>query len=78
LGNLSEMLFTFLTEVKGLAAPAAAEALWDDYRRAGRSDRPAFLRPWIGQTPVGRSIRVARGVGQRQARHRGTVEERHS
>jgi radical SAM superfamily enzyme YgiQ (UPF0313 family) len=77
LGNLSEMLFIFLTQVRGLKESEAAQSLWDDYRRAGRSDRPTFLRPWIGEAPVGRSIRVSRGVGGRQARHRGAVEERH-
>jgi radical SAM superfamily enzyme YgiQ (UPF0313 family) len=71
LGKLAELLFEFLTEGKGLNGASAAEAVWEDYRRAGRSDRPAFLRPWIGNEPV-RTTRVASlGPAIRQARHRG-------
>jgi len=73
LGNLAELLFTFLSEERGVNLSVAAEAIWDDYRRAGRSDRPAFLRPWIADQPIDRSARVARGTSQRQARHRNSA-----
>jgi len=71
LGRLAELLFEFLTEKKGVDAATAAEAMWEDYRRAGRSDRPAFLRPWIGNEPIPRAPSTSRSSAIRQARHRG-------
>jgi radical SAM superfamily enzyme YgiQ (UPF0313 family) len=69
LGNLAEHLFTFLTKEQRVNPSAAAETIWEDYRRTGRSDRPAFLRPWIADQPIDRTARVSRGTSQRQARH---------
>ncbi len=47
LTNLSELLFRFLAESRGLAATEVAAAIWADYQRVGRSDRPAFLAPFV-------------------------------
>jgi radical SAM superfamily enzyme YgiQ (UPF0313 family) len=69
LGRLAELLFEFLTERTGREAQQAADAIWDDYRRAGRSDRPEFLRPYIRSETPARPPGVARRAGRRQARH---------
>jgi hypothetical protein len=68
LGKLAELLFRFLTDERRVPASVAAEAMWEDYRRAGRSDRPGFLREWIGDERVGRVV-APRGAATRQARH---------
>ncbi len=69
LSRLAELVFYFLTERIGLAPQMAADVLWRDHLRCGRSDRPAFLKPFVGDAPIPR--RGARGpaVAQRQARH---------
>lgn len=69
LGALAQALFTYLVEVKSLPADAVATTLWRDYQRAGRSDRPPFLAPYVphsNQTGAHRSIA---GLPKRQARH---------
>jgi radical SAM superfamily enzyme YgiQ (UPF0313 family) len=73
LGKLAELLFEFLTAEMHVDAKETAEAIWDDYRRAGRSDRPNFLRPWIGNEPIPRLAAASHGAASRQARHRGAV-----
>jgi len=73
LGHLAELLFEFLTQQRSRDAQSVAGAMWEDYRRTGRSDRPAFLRPWIGEEPIGRTAVASRGSGRRQARHRGAA-----
>jgi len=42
--TLAERLFEFLISVRGLEPGAVAETLGRDYRRAGRRERPRFLR----------------------------------
>ena len=75
LGRLSELLFEFLTNEKKVDAATAAEAIWQDYRRAGRSDRPAFLKQWIAMETFRPPAMNSPGAGgaSRQARHRGVV-----
>jgi hypothetical protein len=73
LGHLAELLFKFLTTQRMLEAQSVAEAMWEDYRRAGRSDRPAFLRPWITEEPVTPRQMASRTGSRRQARHRGVL-----
>ncbi len=71
LQDLAEFLFGHLTGELGLAPGRVAEAIWADYQRAGRSDRPGFLRAFIGDLPIPRRGKEG-GVGmRRQARHRG-------
>ncbi len=66
LTNLSELLFRFLTEEKHLAPKDAADVIWADYQRVGRSDRPAFLKDLVAPADT----RVAgRGVKSRQQKH---------
>ncbi|MCI0536833.1 MAG: B12-binding domain-containing radical SAM protein [Verrucomicrobiales bacterium] len=69
LGELAEILFTYLTTELGLEPAEVAPVLWRDYQRGGRSDRPAFLRPYIAlnDVPVKQRFRAAGAI--RQARH---------
>jgi radical SAM superfamily enzyme YgiQ (UPF0313 family) len=67
LSHLLEHLFTFLTEVRGYDAPLVAQVLWRDYQRAGRSDRPACLAPYV-EAPVRRAS-LSVHLPRRQARH---------
>jgi Protein of unknown function (DUF4080) len=69
LSNLLELLFEFLTTQRGLNRGIVAEALWQDYQRGGRSDRPAVLRPYV-QPADTRQVRPAKAMSPpRQARH---------
>lgn len=52
LAHLAEHLFRFLTEVRRSNELVVANAIWTDYSRAGRSDKPAFLRPYSLSSPV--------------------------
>ena len=47
LGRLFECLFRFMTIIQGQDPQTIAELLWHDYTRAGRRDRPEFLRPFM-------------------------------
>jgi len=71
LQDLAEFLFTHLTTELGHDAEQIAAAVWADYQRAGRSDRPPFLRPYIAHLPIPRPAREASGIPRRQAKHMG-------
>ena len=47
LKRLAELVFVYLTEQAGQVPLQAAAAVWQDYQRSGRSDRPPFLRPYL-------------------------------
>lgn len=70
LKRLAELLFEYLVERAGVDEWRAAQAVWNDYRRGGRSDRPEFLRPYLRQlddhSVAGRSTTPPPA---RQARH---------
>lgn len=67
LKRLAELVFRFLVESGRCRADVAAQAIWHDYRRAGRSDLPPFLREHLpNETPV-RSVSIP--ARTRQARH---------
>jgi len=51
LPRLLEYVWRYLTEVQRHPQPAIAALLMRDYRRGGRSDHPACLRPWIEASP---------------------------
>jgi len=72
LQQLAALLFRFLVDVRGLAARDVAAAVWRDYQRGGRSDRPAFLRDLVppADTRVTRAAASRSGLS-RQARHLG-------
>lgn len=72
LTRLVELLFRYLSDEKGHSPDQVAAALWRDYQRGGRSDKPHCLRPYLDATNTG----VLRGGvaldsrgPKRQARH---------
>jgi radical SAM superfamily enzyme YgiQ (UPF0313 family) len=69
LGRLVELVLQYGTEIRQLSAVDVAEALWRDYQRGGRSDKPHCLRPYIETiTASSRKPREIEGP-KRQARH---------
>ena len=68
LSRLMQLLFEFLTREHGLEPATVAAALWRDYRRGGRTDKPAFLAQHL---PVEepRAPAVRRAGPRRQSRH---------
>lgn len=69
LTNLSELVFRFLVEARGCAKPQAARAIWEDFNRIGRSDRPKFLEQYVEPADT----RIVRPVDRRrQSKHRVT------
>lgn len=71
LPQLLELLFVFLTSVRGLPHRSVAACLWNDYRRAGRSDHPPCLRNHLLETGASPSTTGRRAGLRRQARHQG-------
>ncbi len=69
--RLMELLLNFLTTEAGLPADTAAGAIWRDYQRGGRSDRPPFLAPHVPAADT-RVVRKPPGPA-RQGRHRINV-----
>jgi hypothetical protein len=66
---LAELIFRFLTERSGIDPARAAQSIWRDYQRVGRSDRPAFLKPYIDDSQVPSRRTVLQSTQKRQARH---------
>jgi radical SAM superfamily enzyme YgiQ (UPF0313 family) len=67
--RLMELLFEYLTTEAGHPAPVAAQALWRDYQRGGRSDKPVFLKEYLLDAEP---VPVRQGgvvLPKRQARH---------
>ncbi len=72
LSRLMEFLFSFLTGELQLPPRPVAEAMWRDYQRGGRPDKPGFLCAHLPSTPtVPRRVR-AQSL-KRQARHSATA-----
>ena len=68
--RLMELLFEFLTGERKLDPRQTAAAMWRDYQRGGRHDKPAFLKDLLpADTPPASSRRTRAGVPKRQARH---------
>ena len=70
--RLMELLFEYLTGELSLVPDTTARALWEDYQRGGRRDKPSFLRDILPADAVSpRSRPSAQGtLPKRQARHR--------
>jgi hypothetical protein len=70
LPKLMEFVFSFLVE-RDRDAKAAAETLLNDYQGNNRKDVPAFLRQWLSQGRVERSVQTPQitSLPPRQARH---------
>ncbi|MEZ6062750.1 MAG: DUF4080 domain-containing protein [Planctomycetaceae bacterium] len=66
--RLAERLFDFLTTIRGLDSGAVAAAIWGDYVRGGRTDKPLFLRSFDLPPPHEITGPVSR-LPRRQARH---------
>ncbi len=68
LARLMELLFVYLTSELKLVAQTIADTLWRDVQRAGRKEKPSFLREFI---PDGRddTPRRKRSALKRQSRH---------
>ncbi len=71
LSRLVELLFEYLTTERGLAQEPVAAALWRDYQRGGRSDKPHCLRPFLTESPSATNVSADRGGSgpKRQGRH---------
>lgn len=68
--RLMELLFEFLTRERRLDPRPTAAAMWRDYQRGGRHDKPAFLKDLLpSDGPAAPTRRVRTGVPKRQARH---------
>ena len=70
--RLAERLFEYLTQVCRLPAQDCALALWTDYTRSGRRDKPQFLREYELPNP-GRPAEL-RQLPARQRRHSADAE----
>jgi len=67
--RLMELLFEFLTGELKLEAKPAAEAMWRDYRRGGRHDKPGFLKEFLTNEKVILLRKPKTALPKRQARH---------
>jgi radical SAM superfamily enzyme YgiQ (UPF0313 family) len=75
LTHLAEQLFVYLTREEKLDPAEVASALWNDYRRGGRSDKPLFLRDHLPELdePVSEK---RKSLPRRQARHTSSDSKR--
>jgi radical SAM superfamily enzyme YgiQ (UPF0313 family) len=68
LAELAESVFRYLVDVLGQDPQETAEAIWRDYQRGGRPDRPAFLSRYV-EAPSRRTLLAEPSRARRQARH---------
>ena len=71
LSRLVELLFEYLTTECGFTPHDVTAAMWRDYQRGGRSDKPACLKPFINEAALvekSRPVETGRSP-KRQARH---------
>jgi hypothetical protein len=65
-----ELVFGFLTGELRLNTMKAAEALWHDYQRGSRRDRPGFLKDFLPAVETVIPLRKSKAtLPKRQARH---------
>jgi hypothetical protein len=66
-----ELLFEYLTRELSLDPQPVAAALWRDYQRGGRRDKPGFLRAFLPAEiiPPIPPRRERPALPKRQARH---------
>jgi radical SAM superfamily enzyme YgiQ (UPF0313 family) len=71
LARLMELLFTWLTTRRGLDKRIVAQALWRDYQRGGRRDKPSFLADFLreAEPEASRKTHGRTRLARRQARH---------
>jgi radical SAM superfamily enzyme YgiQ (UPF0313 family) len=68
LGALAEMIFEYITTELKLDPHETANAIYADYERGGRSDKPPALRPYLPETVRATGVK-ATALPKRQARH---------
>ncbi len=69
LGRLMELLFEYLTAELKRDAQSVAQAIWRDYQRGGRRDKPSFLRQYLAAEPALGADRIKVRAPKRQRRH---------
>ncbi|MDB5302570.1 MAG: Radical domain protein [Phycisphaerales bacterium] len=68
--SLAELVFKYLTAETGHDFATVAAALWSDYQRGGRSDRPEFLKAYVPEPDrAARRQALSQVAARRQARH---------
>ena len=68
--RLMELLFKFLTEELRLEPWRVAEALWHDYKRGGRHDKPGFMKDFlVNDERTLPAPKTRAKLPKRQARH---------
>jgi len=73
LSRLMQLLFEFLTGEVKLSHKIVAEALWRDYQRGGRNDKPAFLCDYLPASSSPPRRERTQSL-KRQARHAATAD----
>lgn len=68
LNTLGELLFTYLTSELGVAPETAANTIYRDYLRVGRSDKPTLFRRYLTEVEA-RNSREHHLAPKRQGRH---------
>ncbi|MDX1953365.1 MAG: DUF4080 domain-containing protein [Verrucomicrobiota bacterium] len=69
LNSIAELLFRFLTTEQQLHPPLVARAIWNDFQKTGRSDKPEFLRSLIPESDTAVPSRIKKTALKRQSRH---------
>jgi radical SAM superfamily enzyme YgiQ (UPF0313 family) len=67
--RLMELMFEFLTKERRRDPRKVAEALWSDYKRGGRHDKPGFMKDYLGEEATKSETRSKTALPKRQARH---------
>jgi radical SAM superfamily enzyme YgiQ (UPF0313 family) len=67
--RLMELIFEFLTVENRLVPRKVAEALWSDYKRGGRHDKPGFMKEFLTEDAAKPKTRDKAALPKRQARH---------
>jgi radical SAM superfamily enzyme YgiQ (UPF0313 family) len=67
--RLMELMFEFLTTENRQDPRKVAEALWSDYRRGGRHDKPGFMKDYLTEEAAKSEARGKTALPKRQARH---------
>ncbi len=71
--RLMGLLFDFLKDELSLDPRLAAGALWRDYQRGGRHDKPSFLKDFLPADDPGGLRNGKSSLPKRQARHLATA-----
>jgi len=67
--RLMELMFEYLTAELRQEPRAVAEALWSDYQRGGRHDKPGFMKDYLPADAGKSESRSNAALPKRQARH---------